>query len=90
MIRISVIRLENGMLAGRSFSDRWNLDTLRSLDIDIDRCQTKGQIDHVRRRLKALGFAFSVKQGTFEEIEGINEAEYALVNGSPRPLREVA
>jgi len=65
MITISLV-LVNGSYVGMSHSDRWNLATLLAdFGVDFDRVTRKGQLDGLRKRLKALGFKASVRpQGT--------------------------
>lgn len=53
-IKIEVVKV-NGMLVGRTFSDRWNLETLGLTSIPADRNQTV--IKRLRRANVDLTFA---------------------------------
>ena len=75
MIVIEVIRTHDGVLMGRRFQDRWNLDSLGSPDFTFGRLagpigwlSRKGQVDAYRRRLRGLGFVLRVMKGCVVEM----------------------
>ena len=76
MIRVELVKTKDGLLVGRTASDRWNLETAGIGPLVWDRNQRS--VKAARRRLVKLGLTLTVVRDAAVQIHPTDAECYSL------------
>jgi hypothetical protein len=91
MLKLTIVRVSGGFI-GSTYSDRWNIQTLREMGLDLSKCLTDGQFGHWRRQAKRLGFQVCLRSKEAPRwgltlVEEVNMRGYEVLSDAIEALR---